>query len=168
MIPIEKLKKHAKRLKREQNISHFEALDQVARNQGFNSWSLLMKRRCNHQVSRKFLLIAEETSLDNQFELSKIQADKLHINMTDFLKELIESYKTRSLKNFHEKFINIKKVLVIDEFHRIKKKPISQSDLVYIINSRLAPTVGLSLESREFYIKSDQSVVSLDLKDLLF
>ncbi|MFG1494377.1 DNA helicase [Halobacteriovorax sp. ZH4_bin.1] len=42
--PIFVLKSHAKKLKKEQDITMSEALDQIARKEGFSSWSLLMSK----------------------------------------------------------------------------------------------------------------------------
>lgn len=40
---IESLKRKAKKLKKEQGVSHAKALDTMARSLGFGTWSLLMK-----------------------------------------------------------------------------------------------------------------------------
>lgn len=46
-VPIYRLKRQAKRLARSEKITHSEALDRVARNEGFGTWSLLAARMSN-------------------------------------------------------------------------------------------------------------------------
>ena len=42
-LPIDTLKRQAKRLAKANRINHSEALDQIARTKGFGNWSLLMR-----------------------------------------------------------------------------------------------------------------------------
>jgi len=43
--PIHVLKSKAKKLKNEQSLSMTQALDQIAKQEGFNSWSLLVSKK---------------------------------------------------------------------------------------------------------------------------
>ena len=45
---IERLKREAKRIHREEQCSHSHALDRIAARYGFTKWSLLMKKYNSH------------------------------------------------------------------------------------------------------------------------
>lgn len=56
---LSSLKSIAKKLSKEQNITHTEALDLVAQREGFNSWSLLAQQFSNYIIN-SFDLLCEE------------------------------------------------------------------------------------------------------------
>lgn len=66
--PIYELKRKAKRLRREKGLRHSEALNSIANEEGFTSWSLLI-RKYEDQIPK--LPIQERVS----FEISKLPLD---------------------------------------------------------------------------------------------
>jgi uncharacterized protein YozE (UPF0346 family) len=50
-ISLDRLRREAKKLSREQSISHSEALDRIAEKYGFKNWSLLAKRSASQSAS---------------------------------------------------------------------------------------------------------------------
>lgn len=63
---IESLKRQDKRLANSTGCSHSEALDQIARGQGFNNWSLLAKHDTGSSSSAASFLAALKTSVVNE------------------------------------------------------------------------------------------------------
>jgi len=169
MPSIETLKKFAKKLKKAKTISHYEALNQIAKEQGFNSWSLLVRSKTGISYDNllDFKLIAEESSIDNEYKLSKIQGPYYRVHLKDLMKELIGAFKSQSLKAFHNKYTSIEETLVIDGFHHLQSKRATQEEISTIIRKRKYPTVGLSLEPERFYNDPQNGIIS-DVRDLLF
>jgi len=168
MPSIETLKKSAKKLKKAKGISHHEALSQTAQEQGYKSWSILVKSKTNSETNKEiFRLIAEGNSIDNEYILSKINGPFYRIHMRDFMKELILALKNRNLESFQNRYIAINKTLVFEGFHHIKNKPFTQEKFSTIIGKRTSRTIGLSLEPYSFYFDETYGIVP-DIKNLLF
>ena len=168
MPSIEALKKSAKKIKKAKGISHHEALNQTAQEQGFKSWSILVKSKTNSETNKEmFRLIAEGNSIDNEYILSKINGPFYRIHMRDFMKELILALKNRNLEAFQNKYISINKTLIFEGFHHIKNKSFTQEKFSTIISKRTSRTIGLSLESYSFYFDETHGIVP-DIKNLLF
>lgn len=53
--PVYRLKRQARLLARQENIPHHKALDRVAQQEGFESWSLLAKRLTEDQIGRQVI-----------------------------------------------------------------------------------------------------------------
>ena len=61
--PIYRLKRQARILARRQNIPHHQALNLIAQQQGFDSWSLLAKRWSKNQIGRSLVSQLQEGDL---------------------------------------------------------------------------------------------------------
>ena len=171
--PIPMLKSNAKLLQKEFDISRTEALDVVAKLEGFSSWSLLASRHEQITAAQSMfphvLFVCEGGYKQNHNYIQALHLndeDCFKIDCDDLVKGYVAAIQTKNYDAFTEQYL-FYPILIITNIHRLHNKPATQREVVRILEKRKRKTIVTSLVSKEEITKAGEEGFSRDFRSLL-